>query len=214
MAFIFDLDGTLLDSIDDLGNNLNTVLLRHDLPTYDRAQYKKFVGNGMKKLVERALPSDYEAFDEILEEYLDEYSRHYTEASVPYSKVCDTLKELNQRNIPIAICTNKKQEYTDGIVKHYYDDIQFVATIGDTFDSKHKPDPYYPLAIASTMSIDPSLIYFVGDSDVDMKTAKNAGMVPVGVSWGFRSVEELREHGAKYIINSIEEVLDLPPLTK
>ncbi|MBK2404208.1 HAD-IIIA family hydrolase [Erysipelothrix rhusiopathiae] len=214
MAFIFDLDGTLLDSIDDLGNNLNTVLQRHGLPTYDRTQYKKFVGNGMKKLVERALPSDYEGFERILEEYLDEYSHHYTEASVPYDKVCETLKTLNQRNIPIAICTNKKQEYTDGIVKHYYGDIDFIATIGDSFDGKHKPNPYYPLTIASKMAIDPSLIYFVGDSDVDMKTAKNAGMIPVGVSWGFRSVEELREHGAQYIIDSIEDVLSLPRLTK
>lgn len=214
MAFIFDLDGTLLDSIDDLGNNLNTVLARHGLQTYNRAQYKKFVGNGMKKLVERALPADYEGFDVILDEYLDEYSRHYTVASAPYEKVCETLLELNRRQIPIAICTNKKQEYTDGIVRHYYDDIKFVATIGDKFDGKHKPNPFYPLQIASMMAQDPKTIYFVGDSDVDMKTAKNAGMIPVGVSWGFRSVEELKANGAEYIIDSIEEVLQLPKLAK
>ncbi|QIK70481.1 HAD family hydrolase [Erysipelothrix sp. HDW6C] len=209
MAVIFDLDGTLMDTIADMGNSLNRVLEGRNLPTHTLATYKTFVGNGIKKLVERALPEDYDEFDDALEEFLADYGLNYSVDSTPYPGVVETLKELNTRGIPVAICTNKKQVYTDGIVAAYFGDIDFVTVIGDQFDGNHKPSPHYPLIIAEEMGINPENILFVGDSDVDMNTAKNANMIPIGVSWGFRPVSELEEHGAKHILDRMDKIIEL-----
>lgn len=209
MAFIFDLDGTLMNTIADMGNSMNRVLQQLGLKQHDLEQYQKFVGNGMKKLVERALPENYDNFEEALALFLEDYSHHYADDSKPYNNVRETLLELNRRGIPIAVATNKKQEYTDGIMKAFLSDINFVGIIGDQFDGMHKPNPHYPLELAKKMGCDPSTVYFVGDSDVDMKTAHNANMIAVGVSWGFRSVEELKEHGAAMIIDDMSEILEL-----
>ncbi len=209
MGFIFDLDGTLLDSLDDLMNSLNTVLKKYGLKQHNREAYQNFVGNGMKVLVDRACPADYENKEQILEEFLNEYGERYHEKSQPYPQIIEMLKSLNEKNIPIAICTNKKQEYTDKIVEVYFNDIDFVAVYGDQFDGKEKPNPFYALKIADTMGLEPKDIYFVGDSNVDMFTANNANMNAVGVSWGFRSVSELKETGAKHIVHSANDILEL-----
>ena len=209
MAFIFDLDGTLLNSLDDMMNSLNQVLEAHNLETHDREAYQKFVGNGMKKLVERACPNGYTNNEVILQEFLEVYKERYYELSRPYPGITDMLRDLNKRNIPIGICTNKKQEYTDKIIELFFNDIEFVSVIGDRFEGKEKPNSYYPLLIAKEMNKEPHDIYFVGDSDVDILTAINSDMIPVGVSWGFRSVDELKGTGASYIVDSASEVLQL-----
>lgn len=207
MGVIFDLDGTLLNSIDDLGNAMNVVLKRHNYPTHTMDVYKTFVGNGIRKLVERSLPKDAENFDVLYEEYLIAYGETGHEGSYLYNDVYETLKKLNELEIPIAIHTNKMQVYTDKIVKRYFSDIEFASVIGDLGDGKRKPDPYHTFAIIEQLGSDKT--YFVGDSDVDMNTAKNASCIPVGVSWGFRSVEELKREGAEYILDSMSDLLSL-----
>lgn len=206
-GFIFDLDGTLYDSLKDLANSLNIVLKRNNLPEHPLESYKTFVGNGMPKLVERALKDTPEHYEAILAEFLDEYALRYDEYSRPYEGILPLLENLSQAGYPLGICTNKQQAYTDKIVEKFYDEIDFVSVIGDRSDGKRKPDPYYPLAIAQAMKLDPQDIYFVGDSDVDMQTAKNAGMIAVGVAWGFRSVTELKEAGADLILDHPSDLL-------
>lgn len=209
MGFIFDLDGTLLNSLEDLKNSLNTILKNHNLPQHTSTEYKKFVGNGMQVLVDRALPKDHPKRDQILDEFLEEYGRRYYEASSPYEGIISMLKALNTKDIPISICTNKKQEYTDEIIKRFFSEIDFVEVIGDKFDGLHKPNSFYPLQIAEKMHLDPKDLYFVGDSDVDMQTSVNAKMKGIGVAWGFRSVYELRDAGATLIIYHPEELFRL-----
>ena len=196
MGFIFDLDGTLLNSIEDLKNSLNSVLKRYQLPEHSSSSYKDFVGNGMKVLVERAVPKGYPEIEKIIKEFLLEYEKRYYEESRPYDGIMPMLKTLNEKNIPISICTNKKQEYTDEIVKRFFSEIEFIKVVGDKFDGLNKPDPFYPLMIAEEMNLKSSDLYFVGDSDVDMQTSINAKMKGIGVSWGFRSVTELKNAGA------------------
>lgn len=123
MGFIFDLDGTLLNSLDDLKNSLNTVLKKYNLPEHTSKDYKQFVGNGMKVLVDRAIPENHPQRDAILKDFLNEYGQRYYENSRPYPGVVEMLKTLNERKIPISICTNKKQEYTDEIVKRFFGEL-------------------------------------------------------------------------------------------
>lgn len=208
IGFIFDLDGTLYDSLEDMANSLNIVLERKGLSPHPLNAYKKFVGNGMPKLVERALKDHPERYDEIFKEFLEEYAKRYDEFSRPYDGILAMLKGLQDEKHLLAVCTNKQQVYTDKIVEKFYKDTDFIAVVGDRSDGLRKPDPHYPLEIAKKMALDPKDIYFVGDSDVDMQTAKNSGMIAVGVSWGFRSVEELKAAGADYIIDSPLALLD------
>lgn len=208
MGIIFDLDGTLINTLFDLGNSCNRTLEKFGHPTHSIDKYQYFVGNGMRKLLERSLPGSYnDDFETMFAFFLNDYEKHHTNDSKLYPGVYESLKKLNELKIPIAVCTNKKQEFTDTILKHYLADIDFIAAIGDRFDGHHKPDPRHALEIARHMDMDPESIYFVGDSNVDMMTAQNAGMIPVGVSWGFREVKELQEHGAKMIINTMEEIV-------
>jgi len=209
MGFIFDLDGTLLNSIEDLKNSLNSVLKRYQLPEHSSSSYKDFVGNGMKILVERAVPKGYPEIEKIIKEFLLEYEKRYYEESRPYDGIMPMLKTLNEKNIPISICTNKKQEYTDEIVKRFFSEIEFIKVVGDKFDGLNKPDPFYPLMIAEEMNLKSSDLYFVGDSDVDMQTSINAKMKGIGVSWGFRSVTELKNAGATLIIDAPEDIYKL-----
>lgn len=207
-GIIFDLDGTLLNSLYDLGNSVNRTLIKHRLNTYPMEQYNTFVGNGVYKLVERAFGQDYHKLDDAFHMFLNDYSENCAVDSRMYQGMHDLLKTLNEKKIPIAISTNKAQDLTDKIVKHYMADIDFVDVIGDRYDDLKKPNPYYPLKIMEKMNLKPENILFVGDSDVDMMTAKTAGFKAVGVSWGFRSKEELLEHGATRIIEKAEEILE------
>lgn len=208
MGIIFDLDGTLVNTLEDLASSCNVVLRNHGYPTHDVDAYRYFVGNGMKKLLERALPeTTTESFDTLLAEFLEHYNQHYLEDSSVYPGVTSTLKTLNQMGIAIAVCTNKKQEYSDKMIAHFFGDIHFEAVIGDRFDGLQKPNPAHALEIATIFNEDPKTILFVGDSNVDMMTAQNAGMIAVGVSWGFRPVAELQAHGATRILNTMDEIL-------
>lgn len=208
-GIIFDLDGTLLNSLEDLAMSCNRTLVSFGYTPHALEAYKKFVGNGIKKLVERAFPVGFEHLDKALDFFIDDYAKHCTDASVLYDGVKELLSKLEQANVVMGICTNKQQALTDKIVRHYLNDVPFVSVLGDRFDDKHKPNPQGPLHIASAMNLDPSAILFVGDSDVDMITASRAGMKAVGVSWGFRDQVELVESGADVIVHEPLEILNL-----
>lgn len=207
-AVIFDLDGTLLNSLQDLADSTNFVLEKYGKEPYPLVQYQTFVGNGIRKLVERAFGEDFEYIDEAFADFQTHYSENCTNASYLYETVYETLKELNKFNVPIAIHTNKAQDLTDKIVEHYLSDIDFVDVIGDRFDGLKKPDPHYSLEIMRKMKLENEDILFVGDSNVDMNTANNAKFKAIGVSWGFRDVKELKEHGADQIINRLDEIVE------
>lgn len=208
-GIIFDLDGTLLNSLEDLAMSCNRTLEHFGYPVHPLDAYRKFVGNGIKKLVERAFPVGYTRLDEALEFFMKDYAEHCTDASVLYEGIKELLHKLEQENVLIGICTNKKQELTDKIIEHFLGDVSLVSVLGDRFDGFHKPHPQGPLKIADEMGIDASAILFVGDSDVDMITASHAGMKAVGVSWGFRDQEELIASGADVIVHEPFEILDL-----
>ena len=206
---IFDLDGTLLNSIDDLGNSVNRVLLNHGLEPHTMDKYQYFVGNGIRKLVERAFPDNYEQLDIAFEEFVDDYKDNCTVDSVLYPGIDDLLLKLEALGIKMAICTNKAQPLTDKIVKKLFLGYNFVEVIGDRFDNLNKPNPHYVFEILEKMNLNNDEVLFVGDSDVDMKTAINAGLDGCGVSWGFRTIKELKHSGAKYIVDEALEILNI-----
>ena len=209
-AAIFDLDGTLLNSLEDLANSLNIVLERKGLPKHSLDAYRHFVGNGMAKLVQRALGEEYSSYyDEVYDEFLNEYEKRFDEKSRPYEGVLESLETLKERDVKMAICTNKKQAYTNQIIRKFFSSTDFIEVVGDRDDGHRKPSPYYPLQIAEAMNQPVEKIYFVGDSDVDMQTAKNAGMIAVGVSWGFRGRKELEAAGADIVIDHPLELCEV-----
>lgn len=204
-GIIFDLDGTLLDTVEDLAFSVNKALKAHGYKTHETNMYYQFVGNGIKKMIQRA--SGEENIDDLLETFLSVYDKHFMDNTKPYEGIVELLEYCDSNNIKIGVCTNKKESYLFPMIKNYFKDITFIECVGDRFDGLHKPNPTYAIEIANAMNLKPEDIIFVGDSNVDMETAINANMTPIGVSWGFRSVEELKNAGAKYIINKPMELV-------
>lgn len=210
IGVIFDLDGTLLDTLADLGNSVNSVLEARGFDKHPMDAYRVFVGNGVRKLVERAFPDDYEDIDGAFADFMSVYRQNLTVMSKPYEGILELLRELENRGVKVAIATNKAQDLTDLLVPVFFSGVDFVDVVGDRFDGLRKPNPHYPLAIKAKMEAD--IVYFVGDSDVDMVTAKAADMIAVGVSWGFRGVRELSEAGASFILKKPEDLLEFMKL--
>lgn len=207
-AVIFDLDGTLINSIEDLADSANAVLTEYNFPTFDVEAYKYKVGNGIRKLMERALPDDKkDLLDEALAKFKTIYAKHNLDKTCPYDGIMDMLHQLQAQNLPLGICTNKHDEAAKEIIKILFPNHPFTSIIGDKAGLKRKPDPGKVLAIAKEWNIKPSEIAYLGDSGVDMQTAVNAGMLPVGVLWGFRKEDELLANGAKVILHKPSELL-------
>lgn len=207
---IFDLDGTLVDSLSDIALSMNYILEQDVLPVHTLETYKVFVGNGMKKLVSRSLPKEYLSnTDSYLERLLEYYGSHCTEETKPYLGIVDLLTELQASNIKISVCTNKKHDFVQPILDYCFPDIQFSFVVGDQFDGKHKPDPFYPLKCVNEMGLNIDEVLFIGDSNVDIQTANNASMKSVGVTWGFRSSQELTDEGATWVVTDPQEIFDI-----
>lgn len=208
-AVIFDLDGTLVNSLDDLADSVNTVLEEYGYPTHPLEKYRIMVGNGIKKLVERALPPSVSegTLKEALEKFKKIYAVHQLDKTAPYKGIIDLLKQLQLKNIPLAVCTNKHDEAAKKIIAALFDNSTFKEIIGDLSGLPRKPDPKKVLIIAQNLSVNPAEIVYIGDSSVDMQTAVNAGMLPVGVLWGFRSKEELLENGAELLLTQPADLL-------
>jgi phosphoglycolate phosphatase len=211
-AVIFDLDGTLLDTLDDLCDSANFVLEQNGYPTHDREKYSYFVGNGARKLIERALPENQRG-KESVEIYLGQWRRAYksrwNNKTKPYDGINDMLLKLRELRIPMAVLSNKTHNEVLKIMDFYFDDSLFFSIDGQQDHIPHKPAPDGVYTICEKLGVKPENCLFVGDTSVDMETAKISGMKAVGVSWGFRPVEELLENGADYIINHPSELLPL-----
>ena len=211
-AVIFDLDGTLVDSLADLSDSVNLMLESYGFPTHEMEQYRYFVGNGSKKLMERTLPRDKAASAEFVEEALVKYKAIYKERLLektrPYNGVRELLEELKSRGIPLGVCTNKHNDAALTIVKILFAPGTFEEVLGDRPGFPKKPNPATPLEIASHLGVKPDEVAYLGDTSVDMETAVHAGFLPVGVLWGFRPEEELVKSGAKVLLKAPLELLE------
>lgn len=211
-AVIFDLDGTLLNSLEDIADSANSVLSNHDLPTHKPDDYKIFVGSGICELMTRALPEkekDPDTIDDYVKEFREEYARNWNVKTKPYAGIAAMLDELVSRKIKIAVLSNKLHAFTKQCVDELLPRWKFNIVMGLQNDIPPKPDPTSALQIAKQLNIDSLHILYVGDSDIDMKTALAACMHPVGVLWGFRTKKELQKNGAKTLIKKPQELLDL-----
>ncbi len=207
---IFDLDGTLLNTISDLGAACNYALKKNGFQQHPIYAYNNMVGNGVRKLMERAAPdADAETIDKLLIDFREYYDSHCIDSTVPYPGVVELLQNLNSRGIKIAVATNKYQAAAEKIIKYFFPDVPFVAILGQTSTRPIKPDPSIAFAILSISPTPKAEVAFVGDSAVDMETARRACVDSIGVSWGFRPVNELRKAYADHIVSNADEILKL-----
>lgn len=203
-AVIFDLDGTLLDTLTDIANSMNNVLDRFGYPPHERDTYLSFVGDGIDVLAIRALPDDKRdeaTVSEVVSSMREEYTKRWSETSRPFPGVAELLDDLTERGMLLAVLSNKLDSFTKIMVNSLLGQWKFFQVRGLEFDKTRKPDPRQALEIAQDMHLEPERIVFVGDSDIDIQTAKRAGMVPVGVLWGYQSREKLITSGAEILIS-------------
>ncbi|MBE6729272.1 MAG: HAD family hydrolase [Ruminococcaceae bacterium] len=212
-AVIFDLDGTLVNTLEDIAGAVNFVLEKRNFPVHETKKYKTFVGNGHEVLIKRALPPEskdnFELVSELKQEFLDRYGEHYADKSLAYNGITELLKELKRMKIKVAVVTNKAQKMTNYIIPKYFGKGIFSAVIGQRDSVPAKPEPHMPFMAMSKMNVNPDECLFVGDSCTDMQAGTNSGNVPVGVLWGFREREELEKNGARYIVSSPGEIIDI-----
>lgn len=207
---IFDLDGTLLNTIKDLGTACNHALKKHGFSGHSLATYPFMVGNGVRKLMQRAQPdADENMIDELLQDFKDYYNEHCTDFTTPYNGINELLTELTDRGIKIAVASNKYQFATEKIIKHFFTTIPFVAILGQEHGRPIKPDPSIVFTILNISPTPKSEIIYIGDSAVDIETARRACVTSVGVTWGFRTVSELRQAYADHIVSTPSEILNL-----
>ncbi len=210
-AVIFDLDGTLLNTIDDLATSTNYALERNGYPTHELSVYPYYVGNGVAKLLERALPEQARTPENVAllrRDFVAYYDRHNTDLTRPYPGIPELLATLRQREIVLAVASNKYHEATLRLIDHYFPGM-FRIVMGQREGVPPKPDPTVVYDILSATGISKNDTLYVGDSGVDMATAANSGLHSVGVTWGFRPKSELQQFGAMYMIDSPAELLGL-----
>lgn len=207
---IFDLDGTLLNTIDDLADTGNHVCTLHGWPTHTVAEFKLMVGNGIPKLVERFAPqgTSQEELDQAFQEFMDWYGIHKEDKTAPYAGMPEVAKALREAGVSIAVLSNKADVMAGPVVEHYYPGI-FPVVQGALPGLPTKPDPTLLHKLMDRLGATREDTLFVGDSNVDIRTAKNGGLTGCGVLWGFRSREELEAAGADVIVSTPQELLDL-----
>ena len=207
---IFDLDGTLLNTLSDLAHSANYSLVKCGFPAHPIESYKFFVGNGIGKLIERSLPDSQKTeqniarIKELMFAYYDMHNSDFTE---PYPGVHDLLKTLQSKGLKLAIASNKYQSATEKLILQYFPDISFTAILGQREGIPVKPNPAIVFEILRITGISPDEAIYIGDSGVDMETASNSGVTSIGVTWGFRPLEELKTAGANYIAATTEDIL-------
>ena len=207
---IFDLDGTLLDTIADLAESANHALKQLGYPTRDVEMIRTFVGNGVNKLLFRALPDEEKTEENMMRmrtHFIPYYDAHNADLSAPYPGIVALLEELQAKGLMLAVASNKYQEATVKLVKHYFPMIDFVEILGQREGINVKPDPTIVFDILKKADVSKEETLYVGDSGVDMQTAINAGVDAVGVTWGFRSRTELEGFHPMGLIDKAEELL-------
>lgn len=206
---IFDLDGTLLNTITDLANSANYALRANGFPAHPVEAYRWFVGNGVNMLLRRALPEGEQTEENILRlraSFFPYYKEHDTEHSVPYPGIPALLKQLQGRGIALAVASNKYHAATCRLVAHFFPEIRFARVLGQREGIAPKPDPAIVYDILAATAVDKSRTLYVGDSGVDMQTALNSGVAACGVTWGFRPRAELEALCPAHIADNPEEV--------
>lgn len=209
---IFDLDGTLLNTITDLGHAANYALEKNGYATHHLSSYPHFVGNGISKLIERVLPAEdrtEEMVAKLRKDFVEYYIEHLTDTTAPYPGIEDMLRDLQASGIRMAVATNKFQEAATKLILHFFPYISWVSITGQTAGMPVKPDPSIVFKILGEYPTAKSDVMMVGDSAVDIETARRACIDSTGVSWGFRSVAELTAAYADHIINAPDELLPL-----
>jgi phosphoglycolate phosphatase len=207
-AVIFDLDGTLLDTLQDIANAGNYALTQLGMPTHDPQAYRWFVGDGADVLVQRILPKDRQDLcADCLRHFKAYYKDHAAETTRVYPGMNGLLDGLVARKVQLAVLTNKPHPTAQTVISHYFPRWQWKAVHGHRDDVPKKPDPTAALAIARELKLEPAQIVFLGDSHVDMNTARNAGMIGIGAGWGFRTREELLESGAREVLEHPSELI-------
>lgn len=207
---VFDMDGTILDTLDDLAAAINHGLQYFDLPVHTTEDVRWFVGNGMHKLAERAVPkgSSPEMIEKVFAEMHRYYKDHCADSTKPYDGIPEMLKTLKAHGVLTAVVSNKAEYAVKSLCRDYFDGL-FDYSAGDAEGHRIKPYPDMVEAVLEQAGVGKSEAAYIGDSDVDVQTAHNSGLFPIMVDWGFRGEAFLKEHGAKLIVHSPEEI---PPL--
>ena len=211
-AVVFDLDGTLVDSAADLGNAVNRMLESRGYPGHEIPRYQDFIGNGTEMMVRRALPEgsrDDDTVKECLTQFMEDYNINFDVDSVLYEGIPELLDHLAEKSVILTMLTNKPEVITLKLKDSLMSKWDFKVVMGSREGLPKKPDPTGAKMLTEAIEVESSSIVYFGDSGIDMKTAVSAGMVPVGVLWGFRDKEELQKDGAKYIIEKPLDILDL-----
>ena len=207
---VFDLDGTLLNSLEDLADSANNVLEQHGFPTHPVDAYRYFVGDGVRKLIERILPMEERTdarIEQCRQEFVAYYKVHMEDKTSVYKGITELLTELKKRRLKVAVATNKVHIAVKPLMEKYFPGIQFDSMIGQREGIPVKPNPQIMYDILKETGCKPSETLHVGDTATDMQLAHNAGITPVGVLWGYRPLEELQEAGARSIIEHPLELL-------
>ena len=206
---IFDLDGTLLDTLDDLTDSMNYMLGKHNFPLRTRAAVRNFVGNGVRKLVERAIPTEYKADDEFIDKFYNDFSLYYNSHSdvktSPYPGTLDMLDKLLENGFDIAIVSNKIDSAVKSLSSKFFGG-RIKSAIGEKPSIRHKPEPDMVFMAMEEMGANKMDSIYIGDSEVDIETAGNAGIPCVSVLWGFKDRKFLEESGATMFVHSMEEL--------
>ncbi len=209
---IFDLDGTLLDTISDLAAAANAALKALGFSVRTQEECQQFVGNGVNKLLERALPEGHKTaqdVEKIRPAFFEYYDNHLTDFTRPYAGLPQLLESLQKRGIKLAVASNKYQSATERLVKHFFPNITFAAVLGQREGIPVKPDPTIVDEIVELTGTPREKVLYVGDSDVDMQTAKNAGVRVCAVTWGFRTRELLASYQPDFITDDPREIADM-----
>lgn len=206
---IFDLDGTLLNTIADLAQSTNHALKVLGYPTHEESAYNFMVGNGINKLFERALPEGEKSEENVLrvrKEFIPYYDVHNADKSQPYPGIPELLEQMQEKGMQLAVASNKYQVATEKLVAHYFPNIRFTAVFGQREGINVKPDPTVVFDILKIAQVAKEEVLYVGDSGVDMQTAANAGVTACGVTWGFRPRTELESFHPAHIVEQASEI--------
>lgn len=206
---IFDLDGTLLNTIADLGKACNHALKTMGFASHPIQAYAYMVGNGVRNLMQKAQPdADEETIDKLLANFKEFYNEHCLDSTKPYPGITELLKNLSDKGVALAVASNKYQVATDKIIAGCFPDINFVAVEGHIMSRHRKPDPSILFSILEKYPIPKKDVFYVGDSGIDIETARRACVESIGVTWGFRPVTELQRAHADHIVSRPSEILN------
>ena len=212
---IFDLDGTLLDTLDDLGAAVNHAMQRHGFPQHTRDEYRVMVGHGARNLMTQAVPTDHRnneaLIDSVLADFRNYYNTHIDVYTKPFPGIPELLAELHRNGIKLAVASNKFQEGTEHLIKEFFPDIPFVAILGNRPNQPLKPDPEVVGEILEKANVSKEEAIMVGDSDTDMETAANSGIRGIAVSWGYRNMSDLvcQSLGCFTVVDTAENLLKI-----